>query len=146
MSKKRFMFRGAVYLMPIKDGQILLLRRFNTGWEDGKYSLVAGHVDGNEPVTQAMTREASEEAGINVASKDLKMVHAMHRNAPYAEYLDFFFVADRWQGEPKIMETDKCDDLSWFDLDNLPDNVLEYVKQAIDSYRDNIPFSEYGFE
>ncbi len=31
----RFMLRAAVYLMPIKDGQILLLRRYNTGWMDG---------------------------------------------------------------------------------------------------------------
>lgn len=140
------MFRSAVYLMPIKNGQVLLLRRFNTGWEDGKYSLVAGHVDGNEPVTQAMIREAKEEAGINVASKDLKMIHSMHRSAPGIEYLDFFFAADKWQGEPKIMEPDKCDDLSWFDLNSLPDNILEYVKQAIDSYKNNITFSEYGFK
>lgn len=131
--------------MPIKNGQVLLLRRFNTAWESGKYSLIAGHLDGNETVTDAMIRETKEEAGIDVTPKDLKMVHSMHRKAPDFEYLEFFFTVDKWQGEPMIMEPDKCDDLSWFDLDDLPENLLEYVKQAIDKYRANIPFSGYGF-
>jgi 8-oxo-dGTP pyrophosphatase MutT (NUDIX family) len=42
---------AAVHLLLIKNDQILLLRRFNTGWQDGFYSLPAGHVDAGESVT-----------------------------------------------------------------------------------------------
>ena len=55
---KRFTLLSAVHLVLIKDDKILLLRRKNTGYEDGKYSLVAGHLDGKESVTTAMIREA----------------------------------------------------------------------------------------
>ena len=56
MSTTRFTLRSAVYLLLIKENQILLLRRFNTGWQDGKYSVPAGHLDGGETVKQAMVQ------------------------------------------------------------------------------------------
>ena len=69
MSLARFMVRATVYLILIQKKNILLLRRFNTGWEDGNYSLISGHLDGKESVIQAMIREAEEEAGTWQASK-----------------------------------------------------------------------------
>ena len=54
----------AVYLLLLREGHVLLLRRHNTGYEDGNYSVIAGHVDPGERVTQALVREAAEEAGI----------------------------------------------------------------------------------
>lgn len=44
----------AVHLLLIRDNKILLLRRYNTGYEDGNYSVVAGHMTENENVFQAM--------------------------------------------------------------------------------------------
>ena len=41
----RSRFPVAVHLFFLRDDQILLLRRFNTGYEDGKYSVVAGHLE-----------------------------------------------------------------------------------------------------
>ena len=53
----RFKLVVAVHLILIENGKILLLRRYNTGYEDGNYSVVAGHIDGNESVIKAMKRE-----------------------------------------------------------------------------------------
>ena len=62
----------AAYLLLVRDGQILLLRRYNTGHEDGNYGVIAGHMERDERVTTALIREGPEEAGIQLAETDLQ--------------------------------------------------------------------------
>ena len=144
--KERFKLIPSVYILPIKDGKILLSRRFQTGYEDGQYSLVAGHVDGGETMTQAIIREASEEAGMNIDGSDLKLVLTMHRYCGDHERIDLFFTAQNWQGEIQNMEPNKCDDLSWFPLNNLPENTIPYIRTAINCYLEGSRYCEFGWE
>ena len=113
---------------------------------DGKYSLIAGHLDGKEKVSDSMIREAFEEAGIKVAKEDLKPVKVLHRNSGDQEYMDFFFLAEKWEGEPQVKEPDKCDDMSWFPIDSLPENTLPYIKNVIENYKDGVPFIESDWD
>lgn len=129
---QRFKVVPAVYLLLIKDGKVLLLRRFNTGYEDGNYSLPAGHADGGESFTAAMVREAKEEIDVEVRAEDMALAHIMHRNAADGERVDLFFRADKWEGEPRIMEPHKCDELKWCGISELPANVIPYVRQALE--------------
>ncbi len=92
MSRKTFPV--AVHLLLIQDEDILLLRRYNTGYEDGNYSVCAGHVDGNEVYLDAMIREAKEEIGINISKMHLKPVQVMHRKKD-DERIDYFFLASQ---------------------------------------------------
>ena len=138
----------ASYLVLFKENKTLLLRRFQTGYEDGKYSVVAGHVDPGENFTQCIIREAKEEAGITLKREDLRVCHIMHRDSQWAEdreRVDVFFTADNWVGEITNMEPEKCDDLSWFDLENLPDNTIPYIRESLESISRGISYSEYGW-
>jgi 8-oxo-dGTP diphosphatase len=148
-SQERHQNIPASYLVLMKDNKVLLLRRFNTGYEDGNYSMVAGHVDQGENFTQCIIREAEEEAGIFLKPGGLEVVHVMHRNSRTAENnerVDVFFVARSWQGEPQNKEPHKCDDLSWFELDNLPDNIIPYIRQALENIKNRIFYSEHGWQ
>lgn len=143
-STERFKFISAVHLFLIREDSILLSRRFNTGYEDGKYSVPAGHLDGGESATRAMIREAREEVGIELQAKDLRMIHIMNRKSD-EERIDFFFEAEDWQGEPAIREPNKCDDLQWFPFENLPENIIPYVRAAIDNFHKGRLYFEFGW-
>lgn len=134
----------AVYLLFQRDEQILLLRRFNTGYEDGNYSLVAGHVDAGETVTQAAVREAFEEAGVVIQPEQLQVVHVMHRKGD-DERVDFFLLPTAWNGTIENREPEKCDDLSWFPLQALPANLIPCVRFALENVERGISYSEFGW-
>ncbi len=141
---ERFHLLSAVHLFLLRGDRVLLLRRFNTGYEDGNYSVIAGHLDGDEEIVAAAVREAREEAGIMIASEDVAVVGVMHRRAE-DERIDFFLVASRWSGTVWNMEPDKCDSLTWRPLDALPDNVVPYVRRALENYRQGRWFDSYGW-
>lgn len=133
-----------MHLFLVRNGQVLLLRRSNTGYEDGNYSVVAGHLNGDEEVKAATIREAVEETGIEVASQDLEVVGVMHRRSD-DERIDFFLVARSWSGRITNREPNKCDRLAWFDLDELPENVIPYVRRALENYRHGRWFDSFGW-
>ena len=148
-SKDRFRLIPSVYLLLRSKGKILLLRRANTGYQDGTYSLIAGHLDGDELGTEGMIREAREEAGITVLAKDLRLVHTAHRlsrNQVGQERVDLFFEATKWEGKIVNNEPEKCDDLSWFDVSNLPHQMLPFIRLVIEDVENGINYSEYTEE
>ena len=145
MAHDRFKLLSAVHLFLVRDGKVLLLRRFNTGYEDGNYSVVAGHLNGGERVRAAAIREAREEVGVHIAPEDLEVVGVMHRQSD-DERIDWFLVASRWSGPVVNAEPDRCDDLSWFRLDSLPSNVVPYVRRALENYRRGIWFDSFGWD
>ena len=145
MKPKRFQMPVAVHLFLIRDGQVLLLQRANTGFEDGNYSVIAGHLDGGEPIIQAMIREAREEAAIEIVPGDLSVVGVIHERDAVDEYIDFFLVARRWQGEIRNLEPHKCTDLAWFPLDQLPPNVIPYVRRALANFQRGVWFDSFGW-
>lgn len=147
--KDRFKLIPAVYLVLRKGDQVLLLRRANTGYQDGKYGLVAGHLDGDEAATAGMVREAKEEAGIDIDPTKLKFVHFAHRlsrGQNGQERVDLFYELTEWRGEITNVEPEKCDDLSWFDINSLPSNMLPFVKRVLTDIASGINYSEYLVE
>jgi 8-oxo-dGTP pyrophosphatase MutT (NUDIX family) len=124
---------------------VLLLRRANTGYEDGKYSVIAGHLDGGETVVAAAVREAAEEAGIALDPEAVRVVGVMHRRAS-DERIDFFVAAEAWEGEIRNCEPHKCDELAWFPLDAVPMNTIPYVRRALENFREGRWFDGFGWE
>jgi 8-oxo-dGTP pyrophosphatase MutT (NUDIX family) len=138
----RATFPVTVHLLFFREDQVLLLRRCNTGYADGQYSVPAGHLDGGETVMAAAAREAQEEVGIKLETTDMAFSSVMHRMEE-DERVDFFIHIPRWTGEPVNAEPDKCDDLCWADINQLPANMIPYVRQALGNHLAKIPFDEF---
>lgn len=145
MNKRWFQVNSAVYLLFMRDGNLLMLRRANTGYADGKLSLVAGKLDGNEEVKHAAIREAEEECGLKLTAEDVEVVSVMHRLSDTGEWIDFFLTVNRWEGEPVNKEPDKCSEMSWFPLDQLPDDTIPHVRKAIRNVLEGVFYDSYGW-
>lgn len=143
--RQRFGLVAAVHLFLLQNDRILLLRRFNTGYEDGNFSVPAGHLDGNEEVITAAIREAYEEVGVRIRPEAVEVVGVMHRRAD-DERVDFFVAVRQWAGEITNFEPHKCDLLEWYALRDLPPNVIPYVRQAISNYQSGQWFDSFGWE
>jgi 8-oxo-dGTP pyrophosphatase MutT (NUDIX family) len=148
--KKRYSIIPASYLILVKSGKVLLMRRYNTGYQDGQYGLCAGHVEEKETFKQTLIREAKEEIGIELKIKDLEVVHFMQRYAvPNPPELrgraDVFIMAKKWKGEPQNLEPHKCDDLKWFPLKSLPKNTIPFIREALKNISQNKTYSEVGY-
>lgn len=139
----RFRIKFAVYLVLRKDDSVLLSQRQGTGWMDGWFSLVAGHVDGGEAAELAMIREAKEEIGVHIDPHDLRHIYTMHRlgNDPNDEYIDLFFECQKWSGEIKNLESDKCAELRWAKINSLPDKTLAHIAVALSGRQNGITYS-----
>jgi 8-oxo-dGTP pyrophosphatase MutT (NUDIX family) len=140
----RATFPTTVHLFFFREGQILLLRRYNTGFADGMYSVPAGHLDGGETVIAAAAREAQEEVGVRLDADCIHFSHVMHR-MDGDERVDFFVQVSQWDGEPVNAEPEKCDDIRWVDVDDLPTNTVPYIRQALQNHRTGIKFDEFGW-
>lgn len=135
------------YLILLEDGKVLLGRRVNTGYYDGWYSVPAGHVEAGELPTAGLVREVKEEIGITIDPKDAKLVHTMYRakHDVTGQRVDFFFLVQEWSGEITNTEPSKCDDLRWFSLKGLPENMMHHVRLALEYYQQGLDYSEVPF-
>lgn len=148
--KERYEIKCAVFLIltKVENGkkQILLQRRFHTGILDGQYDVsCSGHLEKNETLTEAMVRETKEELGIDIREEELHYSSTIHANFDGEEYLLIAFSSNVYRGIPTIMEKDKCDDLEWFDMDDLPDNLIDTRRMMIENDSIGNRYSEYGF-
>lgn len=141
---RRATFPVTVHLFFFRENQILLSRRYNTGYADGQYSVPAGHLDGGETVIAAAQREAREEIGVRIELQDLEFSSVLHR-LEGEERIDFFVQVYKWEGEPANEEPDKCDEIRWVDVNQLPTNTIPYIRQALNNHRRGIKFSEFGW-
>ena len=126
-------FKSAVHMIISKDNKILLQKRKGSKLWPGYYALPAGHIDEGETQFDALVREAKEELGIKLDPKDIINSYVVLRRNFFEidgkqlePYIDYYFEVKEYDGVPEIIEKDKCDELIWADLDNLPEPFINY--------------------
>lgn len=135
----------SVQLILEKENKILLMKRKNTGYEDGKYALPGGHVEANEEIRNALIREAKEEIGIDLDIQDINFYKVINRKvSPQQEYVDFIFKSNHWTGKITNEENNKCEEIIWVNKEDIPKNTLSFIPQLLKN--DSSTYLPYNWE
>jgi len=113
------------------EGKLFLAKRGNKDKNEfGKWEFPGGGVEFGEKCEDALKREIKEEFGIDIKVLELLEVSDHIIPEENQHWVAPSYVARLSSGEAKIMEPEKCDDLAWFPIDELPDNIIPYVMGA----------------
>lgn len=141
MEKEKFL--SSVYLIiRNEEKQVLLQRRQGTKLWPGFLALPAGHIDEGENAYDAVIREAKEELGIEISINNIIDTFVVNRrNKSLLPYYDVYFEIDNYTGELKINEPEKCSELVWSDINNLPEDMIDFEIEAIKNNQKGVKFS-----
>lgn len=141
MTREKFL--SSIYLIiKNKKGEILLQRRQGTTLWPGFLALPAGHIDKGEDPYEAAIREAKEELDIKITKNDISDAFVvMRKNKSLMPYYDVYFQISNYIGNIKIAEPLKCSELVWKDINNLPNDMIDFEISAINNYLNGIKFS-----
>jgi len=137
----------AVYTLIRQDGKLLFVKRSNTGFMNGFYSLPAGRVEPAERYKAAAIREAWEESGVTVQPEDMRLVHTQER---YIEddniCVDLFFVAEKWSGTPVNNEPESHSEIAWFPENDLPyARIMDFQAHGLQAITRGETYGEFGW-
>ena len=144
----RFKLIPIVSIVLKKDNQILLLQCAPDTPYAGAYTLVGGHVDGQETFRQAAVREAYEEVGILINPEDLTFIHISHRkrDSDQQELVWLIFMTEKWTGVPHNNEPDKHSAMEFFPLNALPMPLKpEFILPVLNDAKNSFSYSESGW-
>ncbi len=154
MSLDSCKFVTGVALILKKEGKILLYKRNITGKiAFGSFALPGGTVENNETVKRTACREAAEEIGIEIDEKDVSIVHVLRLREKYDTSTNvtnqililYFAEINTWKGEPQNLEPHKHSDLTWFDINELPQNLFPLNEQALNYINRGVFYAEVGW-
>jgi 8-oxo-dGTP diphosphatase len=140
-----------VHLLLMRDRRVLLGRRANTGYGDGAYEPPSSRLAERETIVEAAIRVAAAQPGIALSPSHVSLAHVMH-DVSGAGRIAFFLTADGWDGEPgggtdgRGTDTHSAasySDFDWFDIDDLPANMIDRARVAVRNYAAGVGFSTY---
>ncbi|MFF0728048.1 NUDIX domain-containing protein [Streptomyces sp. NPDC004134] len=134
---------AAVIVHDKATNRVLLLQRgLHAKFARGKWDLPVGKSEPGEPITATAVRELYEETGVTVDPEELQVAHVIHGawgvEAP-SGFLTIVFTADTWTGVAENREPRKHAQVSWIDIDSLPEDFAETTASALHRYLENGP-------
>ena len=109
------------------------------------YGFPGGKVEKDEPFTAAAIREAKEEVGIALKPEQLSHIMTAYRKGDDMFWVGIWFEVTQWDGELVNAEPHMHSKLEWLDLDNLPDNIIPYLKYGLEQIKAGKNYIEWGW-
>ena len=120
-----------------KDEILLMKRKTGTKLEKGMWSRPGGTLEFGETAEETVKREIKEELGIDIEVK----FHDYSENIVNEDgkhWVALGFIGKIISGEPKNLEPHKHEEIKWFPLNNLPEDLSSYTKNAIEIYKNKL--------
>ena len=113
-----------------KNGKVLLGKRKGAHGE-GTWAPPGGHIEFGETFEETATREVFEEIGVRITDAQGVGITNDFFEKEQLHYITVFIAAET-KDTPKIMELDKCSNLSWFDWKKLPTPLFLPMENFLD--------------
>lgn len=125
-----------------------MLRRANTGWRDGSWTVPAGHIEKGESPSAAAIRELMEEAGVSAKAEELSdpIVYFYPEDARVNERVSVFFRLHDRTASAHNAEPAKADAADWFEPDSLPDDIPPLLRRAFSDMTAGVHYSERYYD
>jgi 8-oxo-dGTP diphosphatase len=137
MVEKKYPKVGIGVMIQNEKDQVLLgLRQGSHG--AGEWSFPGGHLDFGETIFNCAQRETKEETNLEIDEFELISVanEMRYLESDGKHYINIGIKAVYKDGEPEIMEPDKCLEWKWFDLNDLPEKLFQGTELTIKNYLD----------
>jgi len=138
-ASERHLTRTAVFVVLVRDNKYFFLRRANSGWADGLLTVPAGHIDKGDGIIFSAIKETKEEAGVDILAENLKFIHVDYLKD---EYVNFYFSAEIFSGEPIVGEPLMATECIWIDKNDLPEDIVPQLKNLFIQMENKQYFSE----
>lgn len=106
-----------VFVILIQKGKVLLGKRKN-GYKSGYYGFPGGRLELAESLIDSAKRELFEETGVKAIN--LEYIGVIRELQDGYNFIHFGFVCDKYAGDIKTMEPDKCDGWEFYFPDQIP--------------------------
>lgn len=118
-----------------KNRQLLLgLRKSKHG--EGTWCPPGGHLEYGESFEQAAARETREETGLIVDEKNISVAGVTNDffETSGKHYITIHLFSGFFEGNPLVLEPDKCAQWRWFNLDELPSEMFLPARHFLEKY------------
>ncbi len=109
-----------------KDGRVLLGKRKGSHGE-GTWAFPGGHLEFGESIEDCAQREAREETGLELKNMRAGAFTNDIFHAEGKHYVTLFVLAET-EGEPLLLEPEKCEGWAWLKWEEMPDSVFLPIK------------------
>ena len=120
----------------VMDGGKVLLGKRKNSHGAGTWAFPGGHIEGFEKLEDCAYRELEEETGLTRKDVELIEKHPIAATNDFFKkdnkhYVTLYLRAEHFNGTPKIIEPDKCEEWKWFYWSSLPKPLFTPVKNLV---------------
>ncbi len=109
----------------------MILRKGTHG--GGSWSVPGGHLEYGEDFVDTAKREVEEETGLKIKNLRFGAVTTTMFPEESRQSITIWILSDYQNGQPFIVEPDKCEKLEWYDFNSLPQPLFSPWTQLLES-------------